>query len=99
MKLIVREVFVAKPGQASKLAKLMKEMMNADPKMAEGKVMTDLVGNYNTVVFEYPVPSLSDFEKDMEEYGKNMDPELAKKMTGYTDMYMEGRREIWRIVE
>ena len=39
--LIIREVFIAKPGQASKLAKLMKKGFGEDQ---NARIMTDLVG-------------------------------------------------------
>jgi hypothetical protein len=99
--LIVREVFTAKPGQASKLAKLFKKAFASE---ANSRVMTDLIGNYNTVVVEMQVNSLSDFEKQMEEYksGKpdpNMDPKVAEEMSKYTEMYLTGRREIYQIIE
>ena len=99
--LIIREVFTAKPGQASKLAKLFKKAFAGE---ANSRVMTDLIGNYNTVVVEMQVNSLADFEKQMEEYksGKpdpNMDPKVAEEMSKYTEMYLTGRREIFRIVE
>lgn len=95
--LIVREIFVAKPGQASRLAKLFKKGFGGE---ANTRVMTDLVGNYNTVVMEMQVGSLAEFEKQMEEYksGK-MDPEVAKEMSGYTEMYLTGRREVFRVLE
>ena len=48
--LIIREVFTAKPGQASKLAKLFKRMAEAEG--MGGTIMTDMVGPYNTVVME-----------------------------------------------
>ena len=92
--LLIREVFMAKPGMASKLAKLMKETMSGPGKV---KVMTDMVGNYNTVVVEYEVESLTAFEKMMAEY-MNMKPKDRAKMAGYADMYMKGRREIFRIL-
>lgn len=95
--LVYREIFVAKPGQASKLAKLMKEVMTADPNF-KGRVMTDMIGNYNTVVVEGEVESLAAWEKSMQEM-MNMPPEIAEKMKNYTDMYQTGRREIWRITE
>jgi hypothetical protein len=99
--LIVREVFTAKPGQASKLAKLFRKAFGADQNM---RVMTDLVGNYNTVVVEMPVKSLAEFEQQMEEYksGKpdpNMDPAVAEEMSKYTEMYLTGRREIYQIID
>ena len=99
--LIVREVITAKPGQASKLAKLFKKVFASDPTAV---VMTDLVGNYNTVVVEMKVKNLAEFEKQMEEVksGKpdpNMDPTVAEEMSHYTEMYLTGRREIYQITE
>jgi hypothetical protein len=99
--LIVREVFNAKPGQASKLAKLFKKGFDRDPNV---RVMTDMVGDYNTVVIEMQVNSLAEFEIQMEEYksGKpdpKMDPQVAEEMSKYTEMYLNGRREIFQIVE
>ncbi len=99
--LIIREVFTAKPGQASKLAKLCKKGFSGDPNM---RVMTDMVGDFNTVVIETQVNSLAEFEKQMEEYksGKpdpKMDPKVAEEMSKYTEMYLTGRREIFQIVE
>ncbi len=89
--IIVREVFIAKPGMASKLAKIMKEQWG------EGRVMTDVAGQYNTVVMEHEYQSLSIFEEEMKKYmteGKN-----STNPTGssHTDLYLEGRREIFRV--
>lgn len=99
--LIIREVFTAKPGQASKLARLFKKAFGGD---ANTRVMTDLAGDYNTVVVEMQVDSLVEFERQMEEYksGKpdpKMDPKVAEEMSKYTEMYLTGRREIYQIVE
>ena len=99
--LIIREVFTAKPGQAGKLAKLFKKGFGQEPNV---RVMTDMVGNYNTVIIEMQVNSLQEFEKQMEDYrsGKpdpKMDPKVAEEMSKYTEMYLTGRREIFRIIE
>lgn len=99
--LIIREVFTAKPGQAGKLAKLFKKGFGKEVNV---RVMTDMVGNYNTVVIEMQVNSLHEFEKQMEDYrsGKpdpNMNPEVAEEMSKYTEMYSHGKREIFRIEE
>jgi hypothetical protein len=101
MMLIIREIFIAKPGQASKLAKLFKKAFSSDPTM---RVMTDMIGEYNTVVVEMQTKSLADFEKQMEEYksGKpdpKMDPKVAEEMSKYTEMYLTGRREVFQIIE
>lgn len=92
--IVVREVFICKPGMASKLAKMWKEEM---PKM---KIMTDLVGGYNTVVAETEYEDLSGWEADMKKYMDESSKAISgKKAVGpnYTDMYLEGRREIYRI--
>ena len=99
--IIVRDIFTAKPGQASKLAKLFKKGFASEPTM---RIMTDLTGEYNTVVVEMPVKNLAEWEKQMEEYksGKpdpNMDPKVAEEMSKYTEMYLTGRREIFQVVE
>jgi hypothetical protein len=99
--IVIREVFTAKPGQASKLAKLFKKSFGVDPNV---RVMTDLAGNYNTVVVEMPMKNLAEFEKEMEEYksGKpdpRMSPEVAEEMSKYTEMYLTGRREIFQVVD
>ena len=95
---IIRETFTAKPGNASKLAKMFKKSMG------NARVMTDLVGQYNTVVVEREINSLAEFEKEMEDYraGKNapkMDKEAMKEMSKYTQMYLFGKREIFRVEE
>jgi hypothetical protein len=99
--LIIREIFTAKPGQASKLAKLFKKAFGSDPTV---RVMTDLVGDYNTVVTEMQVNSLADFDRMMQEYksGKpdpKIDPKVAEELSKYTEMYLTGRREIYQVID
>jgi len=98
--LIIREVFTAKPGQASKLAKLFKKGFGGDP---NARIMTDMAGDFNTVVIETQVKSLAEFEKQMEEYKSvkpdpKMDPKVAEEMSKYTEMYLTGRREVFQLV-
>ena len=99
--LIVRDIFTAKPGQASKLGKLFKKAFSADPHV---RVMTDLVADYNTVVMEMTVKNLAEFERQMEEYRSGkvsppMDPKVAEEMSKYTEMYLTGKREVFQILE
>lgn len=98
---LIREVFTAKPGQASKLAKLFQKMMNSEMK---GRIMTDMVGPYNTVVMEVEVETLAQWEQEMMKYRsgheeKPKDPELAKEMANYVEMYQSGHREIFEILK
>ena len=93
--IIVHDIFVCKPGNASKLAKIFKEAM-ADRKNVS--VMTDVTGQYNRVVMASWFDNLDAWNKSMEEY-MNPTPEMKeamKKMEGYTDMYLTGSREIYR---
>ncbi len=97
---IVREIFTAKPGQAGKLAKLFKKGW---ANMPSARVLTDLIGPYNTVVMEMEINSLADWEKMMADYkaGKmgKMDPEVGKELAHYHEMYESGRREVYQIVD
>jgi len=98
---VIREIFTAKAGQASKLAKLFKRGFGADNGVV---IMTDLAGEYNTVVVEMRLKDLAAFAKEMEDYksGKpdpRMEPAVGEEMSHYTDMYLTGRREIFQIVE
>ena len=93
--MVVRNTFVAKPGQASKLAAQLKTTAEA-AKMPNFRVLTDVTGDFNRVVLEYQVDSISGFEKQMKEYASN---EVFKNgLKGYTDLYQSGTREILQIV-
>ncbi len=94
--LIIRDILTAKPGQASKLAKLMKEVMGDDPKF-KGRILTDMVANYNTVVIEAEVESLTEWESWMKEYMEKPPEGTAEKMSHYTEMYLTGKREVYRV--
>ena len=94
--LIVRETFTARPGMASKLAKMFRELVREMPGL-KSRVLTDFIGSFNTVIWETEIGALADFEKMMKEYAEK--PELGKKMAGYTEMYESGKREIFRVVE
>lgn len=60
--LLVREIFTCKPGQASKFVKLMKEVSTPE-ELGKTRIMTDLVGPYNTVVMETEVADLQEWQK------------------------------------
>ena len=92
---IVRDSFKAKPGMASKLAAMLKDVMSQQ-KDAKVRILTDYVGPYNSVIMEFEVPDLAAFEKRMKEYSEGKD--IREKMKGYTDMYLSGGREIYRVM-
>lgn len=92
--IVVRNTFIAKPGCASKLAAQLKKAMAGAGVPA--RVLTDHVGDFNTVVMEHEGASLEEFEARMRQY--ESDPVLRDAMKGYTDLYVTGRREIFKVV-
>jgi len=95
--IIVHDIFICKPGKASKLAKLFKEVM-ADNKEFDS-IMTDMTGQYNRVIMVSKYDNLIAYEKSWEEYQKNEDmmKKMKEKMAGYHELYMTGSREIYKV--
>jgi hypothetical protein len=93
--IVVRNSFVAKPGNASKLAAQVKEAA-ASGKFPRHRVLTDLTGEFNRVVLEVEAESIAEFEIQMKDYATN--ETFRAKMKGYTDLYVSGSREIMQIV-
>ena len=95
--IIVHDIFVCKPGNASKLAKKFKEAMAGSKELVH--IMTDMTGQYNRVIMVSQYESISAFDQNWEKMMK--DPEAMKKMNeameGYQDMYQTGSREIFRV--
>ena len=95
--ILIRETFIAKPGMASKLAKMFKDM-SADWG-GKARVMTDLIGKYNTVIMEGEYESLAAWETEMKEMMDKEPKDQPKEQSGpkHTDMYTHGKREVFRI--
>ena len=98
--MIIRDVFTAKPGQAGKLAALFKKVMANQRSV---RILTDFIGDFNTVEMEFEVKDLAEFEQMMKQYSsgelmKGLDPETAAAMSKYSDMYITGRREVLKVV-
>lgn len=95
--IIVHDTFICKPGNASKLAKLFREHMSAGREFVN--IMTDMTGQYNKVVMVTKYDSLTAYENSWKEMEK--DTEATRKMNeamkGYTEMYLSGSREIFRV--
>lgn len=95
--IIVHDIFICKPGNASKLAKKFKEALSANKEFTS--IMTDMTGQFNKVVVVSQYENLSGYEKSWEHFKTH--PEEAKKMeeamAGYTDMYLTGSREIYQV--
>jgi hypothetical protein len=92
--IVVRNCFVAKPGNASKLAAQLKEAA-ATAGIPRHRVLTDLTGDFNRVILEYEAGNLSEFEARMKDYATNT--AFRDKMKGYTDLWITGGREILQV--
>jgi hypothetical protein len=95
--IVVREVFIAKPGQASKLAKMFKDEIAQWETGKRAKVMTDMTGVFNKVVIEMEYDDLAAFDKEMQEYMKQTPAKPDPSKPTHIDMYAQGKREIFRV--
>jgi predicted translin family RNA/ssDNA-binding protein len=95
--IIVHDILVCKPGNASKMAKLLKEVMADNKELVN--IMTDMTGQFNRVIMVSKYENLTAFEKSWEEYDKNEEAakKMKEKMAGYHDMYLTGSREIFKV--
>lgn len=95
--IIVHDIFVCKPGNASKVAKKFKDAMQYSPEFKT--VMTDMTGQYNRVIMVSEYENMSAFEQSFEKYKTNSEEmkKMSDAMAGYTDMYLTGSREIFQV--
>ena len=95
--IIVHDIFICKPGNASKLAKMFKEAMDGSNELVH--IMTDMSGPYNKVVMVSKFENLTAYEQSWEKF--KHDTEAMKKMNeimkGYQEMYLTGSREIYQV--
>ena len=93
---VVRETLTAKPGMASKMAGAFKTIASKVQGRYTMRVMTDVIGPFNTVIFETEVTSMDEFKKLEEELMGRED--VRDAMKGYLDMYLTGKREVYRLI-
>jgi hypothetical protein len=97
--IVVREVFHLHYGKAREAIALAKEMIAAGSSMggSRPRILTDAVGRYYTLVMEMEYPSLAAFESALtEEFAGDRMRDLN---TRFVPLVMEGRREVFRVVE
>lgn len=92
---LIRNTFAAKPGQAGKLANQLKEMVSIG-KLRNPRILTDVSGDFNTVVMEHEMETLSEWETLMERY--RTDPQIRSLAAGYLELWTTGKRELYKIV-
>ncbi len=95
--IIVHDIFICKPGNASKLAKMFKTAMAGNTELVQ--IMTDMSGQYNRVVMVSQYENLTAYEKSWEKYKQNSEEmkKMNEVMAGYHDMYLTGSREIYQV--
>jgi heme-degrading monooxygenase HmoA len=95
--IIVHDIFICKPGNASKLAKKFKEAMSGNSEMVN--IMTDTTGQFNKVVMVSQYENLTAYEQSWEKYKKDTEgmKKMNEAMSGYQDMYLTGSREIYQV--
>lgn len=94
----VHEIFICKPGNASKLAKLFKEVFAGNAEIVN--ILTDITGEFNRVVVISKYENLKDYEQRFQKYMQNDDEvkKMKEKMQGYHDLYLSGSREIFQVL-
>jgi heme-degrading monooxygenase HmoA len=94
--IIVHDIFICKPGNASKVAKLFKELMSGRKEFVN--IMTDMTGPFNKVVMVSKFDSLAAYENSWKEMeGTEEMKKMQEAMKGYTEMYLTGSREIYQV--
>ena len=95
---LIRECFQTKPGKAKELVKMFKAAVPHFEKTEGGKnyrVMTDITGNYWTVVMDLEVDEIGAFITGLRQ--STASPELKEILKGYTDLIVSGSRSIFII--
>ena len=97
--IIVHDIFICKPGNASKLAKKFKEGMSGMSELVH--VMTDQVGQFNKVVIVTQYENLTAYEESFQKYMEKSDEmkKMEEAMAGYHEMYLTGSREIYQVTK
>jgi heme-degrading monooxygenase HmoA len=95
--IIVHDIFICKPGNASKVAKMFKEAMEGNKELVN--IMTDMTGQFNRVIMVSQYENLTAYEQSWEKYMQNSEEmkKMQEKMKGYQDMYVTGSREIYKV--
>ena len=91
--IMVHDIFVCKPGNASKLAKLFKEVMAGNPELVN--IMTDMTGQYNRVIMVSKFENLTAYEESWKKYMENYDlirDDIEQTINGF-DEYNKRVRE------
>ncbi len=95
--ILVHDIFICKPGNASKIAKLFKEWADVVPKK-NVSVMTDMTGQFHRVIVASSFDSLAAYEEGMKTMGQTPEEKaVMDKFKDMNEMYVSGSREFFKI--
>jgi hypothetical protein len=95
--IIVHDIFICKPGNASKVAKLFKEWADVAPQK-NVSVMTDMTGQYHRVIIASSFESLGAYEEGTKTIGQSEEEKkVMEKFKDMNEMYVSGSREIYKV--
>ena len=95
--ILVHDIFICKPGNASKAAKMFKEAMSDNADVVN--ILTDMTGQYNRVIMVSKFDSLAAYEQSFKKYMEDNEEvkKMKEKMKDYHEMYLTGSREIYQV--
>jgi hypothetical protein len=96
--IVVRDIFQVKFGRMKEAKEIWKEgLKHAPPAMSRPRLLTDLTGQYYTLVLESTYKDLGDYEAAQQ---KTMSaPEMGAMYQKFVPLVDSGKREIFTIVE
>jgi hypothetical protein len=96
--IVVRDIFQVRFGKMKDALGIWKEMGKLMPAEARNRtrILTDLTGQYYTLVMEGTHKSISDWESSMAQMG---DPAMGALYQKFTLLVDGGRREIFTLVD
>lgn len=96
--IVVRDVFQLKFGKAKEALSLMKPLVKKmnDDGLGKFRLLTDLVGNYYTLVIEGTYGSMEEYQKMHEQKNDDSWNEAYPK---FVELVINGYRDIWTVVE
>ncbi|MBW8012262.1 MAG: hypothetical protein FVQ83_13665 [Chloroflexi bacterium] len=95
--ILVRDVFQCKYGKGDELVALFKEAGEKWPERLKVKIMTDISGQFFTVVTEEEVENLAAWEKRFDEILAI--PDFGEWFGRMTPLVEKGHREFYNIVD
>ena len=95
--IIVHDIFICKPGNASKIAKLFKEWADVVP-AKNVQIMTDMTGQFHRVIVASSFENLTAYEEGTKTMGQTPEEQkIMEKFKDMNEMYVSGSREIFKV--